>query len=334
VIWDFVEEYLVADSYKGGMRDAILRLFSMLLKWIDGAAYDDARKTVEEVPQLIDARASFPTNLATFGERLSWKLDLLSRLIEPKDANEAGLVALVLRLRYGCKTRAIALLEARVEHLRRGQAHKLLQLGIDPDVLLRDPRASVPADVLAPEDVQVLRDRLRTAALDRFRELADELAQGAGRTSGEEAAVAMLRWLSGSTGGFALGVQAYERGQGGVEFRDQLWNEMSSTSGDEDDDSGNRVLLWRDKGGASAVGLTDTGPNSGLTLLEQRIGLGDEEASSTRASRLALLNVAWDWSVRVGPDHWDNVQEILRGEAGEPRLIVAILPWFPSAGQW
>lgn len=312
-------------------RDSILRVYTMMLLWIDGRRLPEARKPVEILYPRADQR-QFSVNINSFAERLAWKLELLARLLAPR--HEPYLADLVQRVRLGCPSQAIALLEA-LPRLKRTKATAMVTGGFSPDDILRRPDIDLGGHLEPASTQRLLRANLKRDAARRFNELIGELCSRPGaKLSRQVDAVETF----GAENLFLQDVQAME-GDGAFVWPTHLrhaieagvdhggWSPDGEMMSFEDaEDHG----LWSGGKNGRHLQMTPHDEGAGGYLLIDHED--DEEPGDARRTRLLTLGIRTDWSA-VGPDqvHSRSLADILTEECESRDLIIGVAPWLPHS---
>lgn len=311
-------------------RDAILRVYTMMLLWIDGRRLQEARKPVE----ILYPRAEqhqFNPNVNSFSERLSWKLELLSRLLAPK--HEPGLTDMVARVRMGCPSDAVTLLNA-FPGLKRVRASTLARNGGAPDDLLRFSGVDLSAQGLTPASQAILVTRLRDSVARAFNELIAEMSNRPGaKPSKHVNAVGAF----GSENLFSSDIRAFF-GERGFALPTHLFDEIARTyetdfwSADGDLGSFEEVVdnvLWAGDGNGRTLEMIPD-ENSRSFLLNDR-----EDDGDSHTAKLLVLGTQRDWTVTVsGLPEGRPFSHVLTEEAEQENLVICATPWLPHPSEW
>jgi antitoxin (DNA-binding transcriptional repressor) of toxin-antitoxin stability system/superfamily II DNA/RNA helicase len=329
IILDFCRDQAIARPEL--RRDAILRIFTMMLLWIDGRRFSEARRPVELLYPRADQRP-FSVNINSFSERLSWKLELLARLLAPK--HEPYLADMVARVRLGCPNRAIALLEA-FPRLKRTKATAMVAAGCSPDDLLRLPDLDISAHLPRALDRGVLSTRLRKDASRRFNEL---IAEMCGRPGGKISSHVNAVEAFGRENFYLSEINAFF-GDGSFLLPAHLAREVETPpepdTWSQDGDVGSfeevaNTQLWSGGKNARRLEMIPVETSGGYLLRDH-----EEEQDEVRLTRLLVLGVRSDWSaLHSGQTVPVPFARILEAEASHDNLLVAASPWLPHPSQW
>jgi antitoxin (DNA-binding transcriptional repressor) of toxin-antitoxin stability system/superfamily II DNA/RNA helicase len=319
--------FILEEGFSGALqelqRDAILRLFVMMLRWIDGQSRADLRKPVTQA--FIGEKSRFGTNIPAFCERTSWKLDLLARVLRPR--LEPVLSDLVARVRLGCRAQAIGLLEARCPGLGRGAANRMLEEGQTPDYLLRHGASALVGDL----DSNHLLHSLSRDAADQFIALTEDLG---GRLDTDDNRTRVQRKvLNFAEHNFYEEMARYQRDDADDAFSQAvhgLFIEEDDFSGSES--GGGEIGLWSDKAGLRQLVLVhDPDREGAFEFVERRREAGVEVRHSLCRVLTMSVTPAWQASVsRVTR----SVAAELSEEASTQNVILALSPWLPPTEDW
>jgi superfamily II DNA/RNA helicase/antitoxin (DNA-binding transcriptional repressor) of toxin-antitoxin stability system len=320
-LFKFLEGEGLSSSQQELRRDEVLRLFLMMLRWIDGQSGQSLRQPVTVA--FIGEKSRFRPNIPAFCERASWKLDLLARVLRPR--LEPVLSDLVARVRLGCRAEAISLLETRCPGLGRSAANKMLADGCTPDRLLRSSAACAAPDL----DVDHLRRSLGRDAAEQFTALAEDLC---GRLDADDwRANIQRKVLRFAEEGFFADIEKQRGRSAGSAFPEAARNLFDGGEylGDLDADNA-EIILWNDDAGLREVFLVcDTAKEAAFELIErsQEHGTCRERA----ISRVLTIGLTQDWSACCGATEV-SFAEALAAESSSENLIIAVSPWLPEGG--